>query len=83
MILFWFFTEARKPSFLRSSASKEIVVLHHFFLRINSCGKTCDMERSNSISELSAENGVAVANAYGLIIGDNEDHIDNRTTDVC
>ena len=40
------------------------------------------MERSNSISELSAENGVAVVNAY-MIIGDNEDRIDNRTTDVC
>ena len=30
------------------------------------------MERSNSISELSAENGVAVVNAYGSIIRDNE-----------
>ena len=37
------------------------------------------MERSISISELSAENGVAVANAYGSIIGDNKDHFD----DIC
>ena len=81
--MFWFLTEARQPSFRRSSASKEIFVLHHCFLRINSCGKICGMERSNSVSELTAENGVAVVIAYGLIIGDNEDHIDNRTTDVC
>mgnify|MGYP000406347943 CR=1 FL=1 len=33
-----------------------------------------------NISELSAENGVAVVNAYGSIIGDNEDHVDDSTT---
>ena len=41
------------------------------------------MERSISISELSAENGVAVVNAYGSIVGDNEDHVDESTTEVC
>ena len=41
------------------------------------------MERSISISELSAKNGVAVLNAYGSIIGDNEDHVDDSTTEVC
>ena len=41
------------------------------------------MERSISISELSAENGVAAVNAYGSIIGDNEDHVDDSTTEVC
>ena len=41
------------------------------------------MERSISISELSAENGVAVVNAYGLIIGDNEDHVNDTSRDVC
>ena len=40
------------------------------------------MERSISISELSVENGVAVVNAYGLIIGDNEDHVDDSITEV-
>ena len=47
---------------------------------------TCGMERSISISELSAENGVAVKNAYGSIIGDNEDHADDsavRFVDIC
>ena len=39
--------------------------------------KTCGMETSISISELSAENGVAVVNAYGSILGDNEDHVNN------
>ena len=38
------------------------------------------MERSISISELSAENGVVVVNAYGLIIGDNEGHVVDSTT---
>ena len=41
------------------------------------------MERSISISELSAENGAAVVNAYRSIIGDNEDHGDDSTTEVC
>ena len=35
------------------------------------------MERSISISELSAENGIPVKNAYGSIVGDNEDHADD------
>ena len=39
------------------------------------------MERSISISELSAENGVAVVNASGSIIGDNEDHVQARNQD--
>ena len=46
-------------------------------------GKTYGMERSISISELSAENGTAVVNAYRSIIGDNEDHGDDSTTEVC
>ena len=41
------------------------------------------MERSISISELSTENSVAVVNAYGSIIRDNEDHVDDSTTEVC
>ena len=40
------------------------------------------MERSISISELSTENGVAVVNAYGSIIGHNEDHVDDSATEV-
>ena len=35
------------------------------------------------ISKLPTENGVSVVNAYGLIIGDNEDHVDDSTTEVC
>ena len=31
----------------------------------------------------SAENGVAVVNAYGSIIGDKEDHVDDSKTEVC
>ena len=38
------------------------------------------MERSISIFELSAENGGAVVNAYGSIIVDNEDDVDDSTT---
>ena len=41
------------------------------------------MDRSISVSELSTENGVAVENAYGSIIGDDEDHVDDSTTEVC
>ena len=40
------------------------------------------MERSISISELPTENGVAVVNAYGSIIGHNEDHVDDSATEV-
>ena len=36
-----------------------------------------------NISELSAENGVAVLNAYGSIIEDNKDHVDDSITEVC
>ena len=43
---------------------------------------TFGMERSISVSELSTENGVAVVNAYGSSIGDDEDHVDDSTT-VC
>ena len=32
---------------------------------------------------ISAENGVALVNVYGLIIGDKEDHVDDSTTEVC
>ena len=41
------------------------------------------MERSISITELSAENGVAFVNSYGSIIRDNEDHVDDSSTEVC
>ena len=44
---------------------------------------TCGKERSISISELSTENGVAVVKAYGSIVGDDEDHVDDSTTEVC
>ena len=49
----------------------------------NFFGKTCGMERPISVSELHAEKGVAVANAYGSIIGDNEDRVVHSTTKVC
>ena len=39
--------------------------------------------KGQAISELSAENGVALVNAYGLIIEDKEDHVDDSTTEVC
>ena len=47
---------------------------------MNYFGKTYGMERSISISELSAENGVAVVNAYGSIFRDNEVRVDDSTT---
>ena len=50
---------------------------------MNFFAKTYGMERSISISELSAENGVAEVNAYGSIIRDNEDRVDDSTTEVC
>ena len=49
---------------------------------MNFFGKTYGLESSISISALSAENGVAVVNAYGWIIGDNEDHVDDSITKV-
>ena len=58
-------------------------VVHRCFRRVNFFGKTYGMERSISISELSAENGVAVVNAYGSIIGGKEDHVDDSTTEIC
>ena len=39
--------------------------------------------RSVAISELSAKNDVAVVNAYGSIIKDNEDDVDDSTSEVC
>ena len=41
------------------------------------------MERPISVSELSEENGVPVANPYGSIIGDSEDRVVDSTTEVC
>ena len=56
-------------------------VVHRYFHRLNFFGKTYGMERS-----ISMENGVAVVNAYGSIIGDNKDHVDivqRRFVDIC
>ena len=50
---------------------------------MNFFAKTYGMERSISISVLSAENGAAVVNAYGSIIRDNEDRVDDSTKEVC
>ena len=58
-------------------------VVHRCFRRVNFFGKIYGTERSISISELSAGNGAAVVNAYLSIIGDNEDHGDDSTTEVC
>ena len=44
---------------------------------------TFGMERSISVSGLSTENGVAVENAYGSIIRDDKDHVDDSATEVC
>ena len=44
---------------------------------------TFGTERSISVSELSTGNGVAVENAYGSIIVDDEDQVDDSTTEVC
>ena len=58
-------------------------VVHRCFRHVNFFVKTCGMKMSISISELSAENGVAVVNAYGSITGDNEDRVDDSTTELC
>ena len=39
--------------------------------------------KGQAISELSTENCVALVNAYGLINGDNEDHVEDKATEVC
>ena len=77
MFLIWFSRERGNHC-----AWREIYVVHRCFRRVNFFGKTCGMKRSISISELSAENDVAVVNAYGCIIVDNEDHVDDSTTEV-
>ena len=69
---------ARQPLFVRLSAlagnfCRPLLLLPpwKFFW------KTCGMETSIAISEVSTENGVAVVNAYRSILADNEDHVDN------
>ena len=69
--------------FLKSSAWKGVFVVRRCLLRVNFFAITFDMERSISVSELSTENGVAVENAYGSIIVDDEDHVDDSSTEVC
>jgi len=59
-------------------------VVHRYFRRLNFFWENVWHGKVNlNISELSAENGVALVNAYGLIIGDKEDHVDDSTTEVC
>ena len=77
------FTRARHSSFLKSSAWKGVFVVRRCFLRVNFFAISFGMRRSISVSELSTENGVAVENAYGSIIGDDQDHVDHSTTEVC
>ena len=77
------FTRARHSLFLKSSAWKGLFVVRRCFLRVNFFAITFGLERSISVSELSTENGVAVENAYGSIIGDDEDNVDVSTTGVC
>lgn len=72
-------TRARQPLFPRSSAWKGIFVVYCCFRRLNFFGKTCGLERSISNSELSA---VGVVNAYGSVIGVNEDHVDDSSSEV-
>ena len=67
----------------KSSARKEVFVVRRCFLRVNFFAISFGMERSISVSELSTENGVAVENAYESIVGDDEDHVDDSTTEVC
>ena len=78
MFLFWF---SRDDCFLDRACGREfcrpsLLSSVFFFL-----GKTYGMDRS-----ISMENGVAVVNAYGSIIGDNKDHVDivrRRFVDIC
>ena len=59
-------------------------VVHRYFRRLNFFwGNLWHGKVNLNISELSAENGVAVVNASGSIIGDNEDHVNDSTTEVC
>ena len=59
-------------------------VVHRSFRRVNFFWKYLWHGKANlNISELSAQNGVAVVNAYGSIIEDNEHHVDDSITEVC
>ena len=78
------FTRATQLLFLRSSA----FVVHRCFHRViffffGGGGIVACKGQYQFLPELSTENGVAVVNAYGSIIGDNEDHVDDSTTEVC
>ena len=75
------FTRATQLLFLRSSA----FVVQRFFRRVIFLGGkiVACTGQYQFLPELSTENGVAVVNAYGSIIGDNEDHVDDSTTEVC
>ena len=59
--------------FLRALSSIAAVVVDFFFF-----WTTCDIESSIPVSELSAGSAVAVVNAYGSFIGDDEDHVDDK-----
>ena len=77
MFLFWF---SRDDCFLDRACRPSLLSSIKFFWENLWHGKV-----NLNISELSAENGVAVVNAYGSIIGDNEDHVDivRRFVDIC
>ena len=79
MFLFWF---SRGDCFLERACGREfcrppLVLSCKLFWEYLWHGKVY-----LNISELSAENGVAVLNAYGSIIEDNKDHVDDSITEV-
>lgn len=82
-VCFCFGLHESEGTIVFSSVGKGILSSIAAARRKNCFGKTCGMETSISISELSAESAVAVVNAYGSILGDKEDRVDNSTTEVC
>ena len=59
-------------------------VVHRCFRRVNFLWENLWHGKVNlNIFDLSTENGVAVKNAYGSIIGDNEDYVDDSITEIC
>ena len=80
MCICFVFHESEAFIVSKSSTWKGVFVVRRCFLGVNFFAITFGMETSISVSELSTENGVAVENAYGSIIGDDEDHVDERVT---
>ena len=74
LFLFWFALERDIDCFF----------VHRCCHRGNCSLTTSGMESSIPVSELPAENFAAVVvNVYGSFIGDDEDHVDDSSAEIC